>query len=104
MFIDMVDVSLQNAFYLYKHLLPTAISALIYLDSSVRLFVSAQWANVGVLVDRAQHSGGWRVSVEVCLDRLNHLPVYIDKQKQCDVCKKKVNICLLYTSPSPRDS
>ena len=73
-------------------LLPTAISALIYLDSSVRLFVSAQWANVGVLVDRAQHSGGWRVSVEVCLDRLNHLPVYIDKQKQSNVGKKKVNI------------
>jgi len=39
LFIDMVDVSLQNAFYLYKHLLPTAISALIYLDSSVRLFM-----------------------------------------------------------------
>jgi len=104
LFIHMVDVSLQNAFYLYKrspaycHL---RLDLLGFKREIVHVYSQryAQRANVGVLVDRAQRSGGWRVSAEVRLDRLDHLPVYVDKQKQCDVCKKKANfVCQKCTS------
>jgi len=100
LFIHMVDVSVQNAFYLYKrssaycHL---RLDLLGFKREIVRVYSQryAQRTNVGVLVDRAQRSGGWRVSAEVRLDRLDHLP----KQKQCDVCKKKANfVCQKCTS------
>jgi len=106
LFIYMMDVSVQNAFYLYKRSSAYGQHRLDLLGFKREIEVHsqryAQRLRVAQPVGRAPRmSGSWRVPAEVRLDRQDHLPLYTDKQKQCDVCKKKANfVCQKCTSGS----
>lgn len=100
----MMDVSIQNAFYLYKRspaYSQRRLDLLGFRREIVEVYSQryAQRLNIQQSNGRATRFGDWRVSTEIRLDRLDHLPLYVDKQKQCDVCKKKANfVCQKCTS------
>ena len=96
LFMYMVDVSIQNAFYLYKRS-PAYNQCRLDLLGFKREIVevySQRYAHRLRVVPAGKTprpSCGYRVPAEIRLDRQDHLPLYVDKQKQCDVYKKKAN-------------
>jgi len=105
LFNHMLDVSVQNAFYLYKRSPAYShrrLDLLGFRRDIVEVYSQryAQRLRVSQPAGRAARaSGGLRVPTEIRLDRQDHLPLYVNKQKQCDVCKKKANfVCQKCTS------
>lgn len=104
LFIYMIDVSLQNAFYLYKRSPAYSqhrLDLLGFKREVVEVYSQryTERLNTQQSNGRTTRHGDWRVSAEIRLDHLDHLPLYVDRQKQCDVCKKKANfVCQKCTS------